>query len=178
MSFPVNRHSKTVHKHKNLFSWKQANLPQNPFFCEFYSILNLFSHKKQCIAIDKLRYWSMRSLELCFLFTPNKKKMTLSHPLLVCLWTCLFSAARTVSTKLPPPSGTPSINRGRVLLRVPNRWKAYRQQKVTLQVPYLCEKRELRCNSLFCCFYCRWFAFLSWPARCQLNSLPLRGLPL
>ena len=112
MSFPVNRYSKTVHKHKNLFSWKQANLPQNPFFCEFYSILNLFSHKKQCIAIDKLRCWSLTSLELCFLFTPDKKKMTLSHPLLVCLWTSFFSAAHAVPQalpllKTPPPQAVP-----------------------------------------------------------------------
>ena len=53
MSFPVNRYSKTVHKHKKLFSCKQAIMPQIPVFCEIYSIINVFSHKKAHTSTDR-----------------------------------------------------------------------------------------------------------------------------
>ena len=48
MSFPVNRYSKTVYKHKNVFWCIQAFLPQNPIFCDFYSIINYFSQNGKC----------------------------------------------------------------------------------------------------------------------------------
>ena len=48
---------------------------------------------------------------------------------------------------------------------------------VTLQVPYLYEKRELRCNSLFCCFYCRWLAFFSATHAAPTGLPPPSGTP-
>ena len=66
MSFPVNRYSKTVCKHNNVFPSKQAILPQSSLFCDFYSIVNLFLQKarKRDIALSSFNFSVLTALRV------------------------------------------------------------------------------------------------------------------